>query len=114
MKLKRVFGLILIAVALLGCLTVIASADNTARATGGFEFTIEPGKMKESSTAMPLDVDDEVTIKASFTPFIGRVDVGLIDENRRSPAAALTLQLRFRRRAIIPLRCGTLEHLMFR
>ena len=67
MKLKRVFGLILIAVALLGCLTVIASADNTARATGGFEFTIEPGKMKESSTAMPLDVDDEVTIKASFT-----------------------------------------------
>lgn len=81
MKQKRLLSLILIVAALLSCFTVMASANSIARATGRFSITVEPGKLKKTSTTLPLDVDDEVTIKASFSPYNGRVDVGLIDEN---------------------------------
>lgn len=79
---KRVLCLILAVAAILSCFTVMAAADGVARASGGFSFTVQPGRTKESSSALPLEADDKVTIKASYTPFSATVDVGLMDEDQ--------------------------------
>lgn len=79
---KRVICLILVAAALLSCFTVMVSADGAARASGGFSFTVQSGRMRKSNSALPLEADDKVTIKASYTPFSATVDVGLMDEDQ--------------------------------
>ena len=82
MKVKRLIVLLLVVAATLSCFTIMASADNVARASGSFEITISPGKIKKTSTALPLEADDKVTIKASYSPFSATVDVGLVDEDQ--------------------------------
>lgn len=82
MKAKRLIVLLLVVAAMLSCFTIMASADNVARASGSFEITISPGTIKKTSTALPLEADDKVTIKASYTPFSATVDVGLVDEDQ--------------------------------
>lgn len=79
---KRVICLILVAAALLSCFTVMAAADGAARASGGFSFTVQSGRTRKSNSALPLEADDKVTIKASYTPFSATVDVGLMDEDQ--------------------------------
>lgn len=81
MKTKRLICLILILAAILSCFTVAASAANISRASGSFNITVKSGRTGKSSTALPLEAGDEVTIKASYSPFSASVDVGLIDED---------------------------------
>ncbi len=81
MKMKRCVCLLLAAIAMLSCLTVGISAAGISRASGSFNITIKAGRTGKSSTLLPLEAGEKVTIKASYTPFSARVDVGLIDEN---------------------------------
>ena len=81
MKTKRLICLILILAAILSCFTAMASAANISRALGSFNITVKSGRTGKSSTALPLEAGDEVTIKASYTPFSASVEVGLIDED---------------------------------
>lgn len=81
MKMKRCVCLLLAAIAMLSCLTVGISAAGISRALGSFNITIKAGRTGKSSTLLPLEAGEKVTIKASYTPFSARVDVGLIDEN---------------------------------
>ena len=51
------------------------------RATGSFKTTVKPGVIAKRTTKLPLEAGEEVTIKATYTPYSASVDVGLIDSD---------------------------------
>lgn len=55
------------------------SSDVTVLATNQFNWSIASGVTKKSSTALSLEVNEVVTINATFSPTESPVDFGLID-----------------------------------
>lgn len=51
------------------------------RATKDFDITVEGGEVNVLRGAFPLVWGDQVTIKATYSPFSANVDFGLIDED---------------------------------
>ena len=51
---------------------------NVARATGRFSMEVPGGALVKASSSFPLEAGETVTIKATYTPFSGSVDFGLI------------------------------------
>lgn len=51
------------------------------RATGSFKTTVKPGVIAKRTTKLPLEAGEEVTIKATYSPYSVSVDVGLIDSD---------------------------------
>lgn len=50
-------------------------------ATANFSTTIESGTITQGGTPLTLEAEEKVTIKASYTPYSAKLDVGLIDED---------------------------------
>ena len=111
MKMKRCVCLLLVAIAMLSCLTVGISAAGISRASGSFNITIKAGRTGKSSTLLPLEAGEKVTIKASYTPFSARVDVGLMRmacfTTSRWKTAVLMRQSLFQAEETIRLLCAT-------
>ena len=51
------------------------------RASGKFEMDIPGHKLVKAKTSFPLEAGEQVTIKASYSPFDANVDFGLITED---------------------------------
>lgn len=85
-KLKKLMSLV-IAVAIVFCCVRMAAATDVPehysieRATGSFNTTVKPGVIAKRTTKLPLEAGEEVTIKASYTPYFVSVDFGLIDSD---------------------------------
>lgn len=87
MRLKRIFGMMLVCIVAVSCLGMSASAcymedvDTTMveeRATGRFNMDIPAKKIGVADKDFPLEVGETITIKASYTPFSASVDFGFI------------------------------------
>lgn len=51
------------------------------RASGKFEMDVPGHKLVKAKTSFPLEAGEQVTIKASYSPFDANVDFGLITED---------------------------------
>lgn len=51
------------------------------RASGEFEMDVPGHKLVKAKTSFPLEAGEQVTIKASYSPFDADVDFGLITED---------------------------------
>lgn len=87
MKIKRFLCLVLTCMMVVSgmCVNVAAASvekENSiladARASGQFSMTVEANTIVKASSSFPLDADETVRIKASYTPDVS-VDFGLID-----------------------------------
>ena len=87
MKMKRIFCLMLVLVAVVSCFGVSAVAADTApcndnflevRATGKFDMEVPGNSAVKADSSFPLEVGEVVTIKATYSPFSASVDFGLI------------------------------------
>lgn len=86
MKLKKVLCLVMAISVIFGCIGIVAALDAPGaaaveRATGSFKTTVKPGVIAKRTTKLPLEAGEEVTIKATYTPYSASVDVGLIDSD---------------------------------
>lgn len=72
------------------CLCISSSAIEIAgqmgtpivmRASGKFEIDVPGHKLVKAKTSFPLEAGEQVTIKASYSPFDADVDFGLITED---------------------------------
>lgn len=86
MKLKKVLCLVMAISVIFGCIGIVAASDAPGaaaveRATGRFKTTVKPGVIAKRTTKLPLEAGEEVTIKATYTPYSASVDVGLIDSD---------------------------------
>ena len=59
----------------------VAKSVAAERATGSFKTTVRPGVIAKRTTKLPLEAGEEVTIKATYSPYSVSVDVGLIDSD---------------------------------
>ena len=87
MNVRRLFSLLLVLVVFSGSLSIKAIAAESApqevevttvRATGRFNMDVPGGTIVKANTSFPLEAEETVTIKASYTPFSASVDFGLI------------------------------------
>ena len=86
MKGKRFVCLLLSIMLSLGCYATSVAAVElpqetgaaAVRATGSFNMTLSSHTIKTASTSFPLESNEMVTIKASYSPFSASVDFGLI------------------------------------
>lgn len=88
MKLKKIFCLMLVLVAVVSCFgvsTAVATEvtpydDNFSevRATGKFDMEVPANSAVKAASSFPLEVGEVVTIKATYSPFSASVDFGLI------------------------------------
>jgi hypothetical protein len=85
---KKTFCLLLICVAILGCLSVPADAASMEaqvfeltgrRATRHFDFDVPANTIMEASSDFPMEYGETVTITASYSPSSASMDFGLID-----------------------------------
>lgn len=89
MKFKKYFIALLLCATILICLSTTALAADTAQtdlpvipqATGRFSMEVPANKLSVSSSMLPLQRDEVVTINASYTPASASVDFGLVDED---------------------------------
>lgn len=86
MKVKKVLCFIVAVSLVLSCVGVVLAADvpevtAAERATGSFKTTVKPGVIAKRTTKLPLEAGEEVTIKATYSPYSVSVDVGLIDSD---------------------------------
>lgn len=51
------------------------------RASGKFDITVAPGKIKPAKTGFPMSAGETVTINATYMPTTADIDFGLIDKN---------------------------------
>lgn len=86
-KMKKIFCLMLVLVAVVSCFGVNAVAaevtpydDNfmEVRATGKFDMEVPANSAVKAASSFPLEVGEVVTIKATYSPFSASVDFGLI------------------------------------
>lgn len=72
------------------CLCINSSATEIAgqmgtpiamRASGKFEMDVPGHKLVKAKTSFPLEAGEQVTVKASYSPFDADVDFGLITED---------------------------------
>ena len=87
MRIKKSATYILVTLIFVCCLCVNSFATNViddefefivTRASGYFDFSIEPGMTIGSSTKLPLEEGEIVTIDASYTPSNAGIYFGLI------------------------------------
>lgn len=67
--------------AIYDCLNVNRKRFTLMRASGKFEMDIPGHKLVKAKTSFPLEAGEQVTIKASYSPFDANVDFGLITED---------------------------------
>lgn len=84
--LKRCFGMLLVCIAVVGCLGVKAGAVQTKddvsfvveRASGRFSMDVYKNEVVAADTSFPLEIGETVSINASYSPRSASVDFGLI------------------------------------
>ena len=86
MKLRRTLCFVVAISIVFGCVGMVAAEDvpkvaAVERATGSFKTTVKPGVIAKRTTKLPLEAGEEVTIKATYSPYSVSVDVGLIDSD---------------------------------
>ena len=83
---KRLFCMLLVCVAMFGCLGMEASAIQTVdeaapaleRASGRFSMDVYKNEIVTADTDFPLEIGETVTINAVYSPRSASVDFGLI------------------------------------
>ena len=83
---KRLFCMLLVCVAMIGCLGMEASAIQTVeeaasaleRASGRFSMDVYKNEVVTADTDFPLEIGETVTINAVYSPRSASVDFGLI------------------------------------
>ena len=90
MRFKRFFCMLMVCIAAFNCFCInVGAADQSVhatvlaveRASGKFSMDIPAGTMATTDSTLPLEVNETVTIKASYSPFSASVDFGLIDSD---------------------------------
>lgn len=76
---KKRISWLLVAVLLIGCVSVTAGA--AGRASGKFDFTVAAGQLKAANTGFPMSAGETVTINATYLPISADIDFGLVDKN---------------------------------
>lgn len=89
-RLRKLFCLMLSLVLVVSCLCINSGAIEITeqmetpvvmRASGKFEMDVPGHKLVKAKTSFPLEAGEQVTIKASYSPFDADVDFGLITED---------------------------------
>lgn len=89
-RLRKLFCLMLSLVLAASCLCINSGAIEITeqketlvvmRASGKFEMDVPGHKLVKAKTSFPLEAGEQVTIKASYSPFDADVDFGLITED---------------------------------
>lgn len=78
MRTKRGLCVFFAVLFVLGCVSQAAAAA-VPYASGDFSFTVEAGKIAKTSSALPLNANEQVKIQGTYTPASANLDVGLID-----------------------------------
>lgn len=87
MKLKRIFCVVLVSVITVCCFNMNVAAAGQGNpgvetlsvyASGRFNMDVPGNSTAKSSSSLPLEVGEVVTIKATYSPFSASVDFGLI------------------------------------
>ena len=89
-RLRKYFCMVLALMLVARCLCINGGATEITgqmetpiimRASGKFEMDIPGHKLVKAKTSFPLEAGEQVTIKASYSPFDANVDFGLITED---------------------------------
>lgn len=89
-RLRKYFCMVLALMLVASCLCINGGATEITgqmetpiimRASGKFEMDIPGHKLVKAKTSFPLEAGEQVTIKASYSPFDANVDFGLITED---------------------------------
>lgn len=89
-RLRKFFCMVLSLALVASCLCINSSATEIAgqmgtpiamRASGKFEMDVPGHKLVKAKTSFPLEAGEQVTVKASYSPFDADVDFGLITED---------------------------------
>lgn len=87
MRLKRFICMVLSLVLVTSCLCINTGASEVngqggapiiMRASGKFDMDVPGNTLVRAKTSFPLEAGEQVTIKASYSPFDADVDFGLI------------------------------------
>lgn len=90
MKLKKILSMVITFMFVASCICVNAGAIEeteqggvpiTVRASGKFEVEVPEDTLVRASTSFPLEAGEQVTIKATYSPFYAEVDFGLISSD---------------------------------
>lgn len=90
MRLRKLFCLMLSLALVASCLCINSGAIEITeqeeslvvmRASGKFEMDVPGHKLVKAKTSFPLEAGEQVTIKATYSPFDADVDFGLITED---------------------------------
>lgn len=90
MRLRKFFCTVLSLLLVASCLCINSGATEITgqmgtpivmRASGKFEMDVPGHKLVKAKTSFPLEAGEQVTIKASYSPFDANVDFGLITED---------------------------------
>ena len=81
-RLRKYFCMVLALMLVASCLCINGGATEiTGQMSGKFEMDIPGHKLVKAKTSFPLEAGEQVTIKASYSPFDANVDFGLITED---------------------------------
>ena len=89
-RLRKYFCMVLALMLVASCLCINGGATEITgqmgtpivmRASGKFEMDVQGHKLVKAKTSFPLEAGEQVTIKASYSPFDANVDFGLITED---------------------------------
>lgn len=89
-RLRKYFCMVLALMLVASCLCINGGAIEITeqeeslvvmRASGKFEMDVPGHKLVKAKTSFPLEAGEQVTIKATYSPFDADVDFGLITED---------------------------------
>ena len=79
MKSRNIFAFVFAMVILLIGVTPVGAIKTAPRSTGQFTLEVAEGELVRTDRTFALEKGEEVTIKASYTPFDANVDVGILN-----------------------------------